>query len=251
MSSSPVLVPALIVGGLNYGETSRIVRLLTPDYGLVSAIARGALRPKSRFGVSLNLMSEGVAHLLWARSSDLHTLTAFDLQTSHNSLSTQISRFLTSSALAELVVRCVPHDASPEFHSLMVSAITELEMADTRTVEVLGIRLLWQLVGVLGVAPEISFCVRDGVPLDVAAGAAFSIEEGGVLCPACAAVSTVRLESENFRALKAILDPELDLPQMDPRHIAAHRRLLSRWVACHLWSGDMPAMTLWQKGLSA
>lgn len=59
MAGAPTITPALVVGALRYGDTSRIVRLVTRDHGLVSAIAKGALRPKSRFGAALQLLSEG------------------------------------------------------------------------------------------------------------------------------------------------------------------------------------------------
>ena len=74
----PVSTPAIILATLRYGETSKIARLATRDLGVQSAIAKGALRPKSRFGSALHLLSEGSATLLPARSGDLHTLTQFD-----------------------------------------------------------------------------------------------------------------------------------------------------------------------------
>ena len=56
--------PAIVLSALRYSETSKIVRMATRDYGVQSVIAKGALRPRSRFGASLQLLSEGVAHLM-------------------------------------------------------------------------------------------------------------------------------------------------------------------------------------------
>ncbi|MCA9723589.1 MAG: recombination protein O N-terminal domain-containing protein, partial [Gemmatimonadetes bacterium] len=41
MAGSPTLTPAIVVGVVRYGETSRIVRLATRELGLQSAIAKG------------------------------------------------------------------------------------------------------------------------------------------------------------------------------------------------------------------
>ena len=58
-----VTTPAIVLSSLRYSETSKIVRLATRAHGVQSAIAKGALRPRSRFGAALQLFSDGVAHL--------------------------------------------------------------------------------------------------------------------------------------------------------------------------------------------
>ena len=47
-----VSTPAIVLSALRYSETSKIVRLATRDVGVQSAIAKGALRPRSRFGAA-------------------------------------------------------------------------------------------------------------------------------------------------------------------------------------------------------
>src|SRR5262244_2856402 len=58
-----VTTAAVVLRTYRYSETSKIVRLATRDLGVQSAIAKGALRPKSRFGAGLELLSEGSAQL--------------------------------------------------------------------------------------------------------------------------------------------------------------------------------------------
>ncbi|MGH7130234.1 MAG: DNA repair protein RecO, partial [Planctomycetaceae bacterium] len=57
------MVDSIILQTFAYGDTSKILRLLTADHGVCSAFARGALRPRSRFGGVLEPFSEGVATL--------------------------------------------------------------------------------------------------------------------------------------------------------------------------------------------
>ena len=129
MAGTPLLTPAIVLGALRYGETSRIVRLATREHGVVSAIAKGALRPKSRFGAALQLLSEGHAHLLPSRSSDLHTLVAFDLVATHAGLAGHLDRFNAASALAELATRFVPPMANPFLYDQLRDDIVLLELA--------------------------------------------------------------------------------------------------------------------------
>ena len=61
---APVATPAIILATLRYGETSKIVRLATRDLGVQSAIAKGASRPKSKFGAALQAHHAGTAPVL-------------------------------------------------------------------------------------------------------------------------------------------------------------------------------------------
>ncbi|MGH7528380.1 MAG: DNA repair protein RecO, partial [Gemmatimonadales bacterium] len=78
-----VATPAVVLSAIRYSETSKIVRLATREFGVQSAIAKGALRPRSRFGASLQLLSEGQVQLLMKEHRELHLLTAFDLAQLH------------------------------------------------------------------------------------------------------------------------------------------------------------------------
>ena len=248
MAGSPLITPALIIGTLRYGETSRIVRLATRDHGVVSAIAKGALRPKSRFGAALQLMSEGQAHLIPSRTSDLHTLAAFDLTVLHGGLAADLERFAAASALAELATRFVPPAPNPDVYRLLHESVALLELAPADATVVVGLRALWRLITELGVAPVMKMCARDGAALPEGT-VAFSFRDGGFLCASCAAGgSSTRLGAEDRDALLALIEPGEDLPVLSPSQVAAHRRLLVRWVQRHLGETPMPALEFWLRG---
>src|SRR5881396_3784205 len=110
----PVSTPAIILTTLRYGETSKIVRLATRDLGVQSAIAKGALRPKSRFGAALQGLSEGQAELLVKEHRELHVLAAFDLTRLRSGLTQDLDRYAAAAALAEVMLRFAPADPHPE-----------------------------------------------------------------------------------------------------------------------------------------
>ena len=246
MAAAAELTPALILGSIRYGETSRIVRLATRAAGVRSAIAKGANRPRSPFGAALQLFSEGTAHLLPTRT-DLHTLTAFDLTDLHAGLAGNLERFHAAAALAELTVRFVPPLPNPELFDDLVASIALIEVAPPDALPVVGLRSLWRLIADLGLAPEVAGCARDGASLpDGVVG--FSHRDGGFLCDACArgGVAT-RLPTADREALVDLLRAGGDLPILSPRHVAAHRRLLVRWVQTHLGDVALPALETWQR----
>jgi DNA repair protein RecO (recombination protein O) len=242
-----VTTTAIVLSALRYSETSKIVRLATRDLGVQSAIAKGALRPRSRFGAALQVLSEGQAQLLVKEHRELHTLTGFDLSHLHIGLAGDLGRYATASALAEVMLRFAPADPHPESFDLLSGALARLENAANADGEALGFRLLWHLVSVLGFAPSLEACVRDGALLPATGGLPFSTREGGALCTACATEHGATTLPEQARAdLLALLDEDADLPALDERHAESHRRLLARYIRWHLGEGaELPALEFW------
>src|SRR5260370_5471464 len=97
---SLISTPAVVLQTYRYSETSKVVRLATRDLGVQSAIAKGALRPKSRFGAGLELLSEGVAQLYFRETRELHTLRAFALVGPPRPLAADVRRFARAPAPA-------------------------------------------------------------------------------------------------------------------------------------------------------
>ena len=244
----PVSTPAIVLSTLRYSETSKIVRLATRDYGVQSAIAKGALRPKSRFGAALQLLSEGQAQLHIKEHRELHLLAAFDLRQLHVGLASDLERYAIACALAEVMLRFAPADAHPESFELLRHALGELESAPRVNVEALGLRLLWQLVSVLGFAPAVEVCVIDGAQLGPGP-LPFSTRDGGALCSTCATQQgATQLPEQSRSDLMALLQPGAELPTLDHKHGAAHRRLLARYIRYHLGEGaDLPALEFWMQ----
>ncbi len=242
-----VTTPAIVLSALRYGETSKIVRLATRELGVQSAIAKGALRPRSRFGAALQLLSDGVAQLLTKEHRELHVLTAFDITRVPVGLAADVGRYAAASALAEVMLRFAPADPHAASYDLLRDALGLLEVTPPAALDQIALRTLWRLVSVLGFAPALESCARDGQPLPPDGALPFNTREGGALCAACAARHGASSLPPDARAdLTALLDPAGELPLLDQRHAASHRRLLSRYIRFHLGEGaELPALEFW------
>jgi DNA repair protein RecO (recombination protein O) len=236
-----VSTPAIVLSTLRYGETSKIVRLATRDAGIQSAIAKGALRPRNRYGAALQALSTGTAQFLVKEHRELHVLTAFDLASLHPGLAGQVERYAVALVLAELMLRMAPGAGHPASFDALAHAIAMLEAIPGEAVESYALRAVWRQLAALGVGPMLEHCAVDGAPLP-AAGLAFGVADGGLLCARCAAGRSVSdLPAEAVAALRALLHPDLSLPILAERHAAAHRRLVARWIAFH--AGEAPELT--------
>ena len=243
-----VTTPAMVLSTLRYGETSKIVRLATPEHGVLSAIAKGASRPRSRFGASLQVLSVGQAHVLLSQRRDLHTLTGFELAALPVRLTENVARFAAAAAMAELVIAVAAAGPNPVVFTTLVEEVASLERSSAAEVPPAALRALWRLIGVLGFAPTLDSCVIDGREVPSGIPAAFGASEGGVVCDACAKGRDVtRLPPEALTDLRHLLDPAAPLPALDPLHAAAHHRLLARYVRIHVAEGArLPALEFWE-----
>src|SRR5438552_3718429 len=116
-----VTTPAVVLQTYRYSETSKVVRLATRELGVQSAIAKGALRPKSRFGAGLELLSEGSAQLYFREARELHTLGAFDLANLRRDLAADVGRFAGATVLAEVMLKMAPPAPLPAAHRRLVA----------------------------------------------------------------------------------------------------------------------------------
>ena len=237
--------PAVILHVMPYGETSKIVRLLTREAGLVSGIARGARGKKSRTGPRLDLFAAGTASLLLKETRDLHPLTAFEIATAHAGLAHDVRRFAAASAIAEVALRCVSEEAHPEVFDAVSAGLDAVESAPNELLDGAGLVACWGLVAALGFAPVLDRCAVCGAP--VGETLAFSAEQGGALCPVHRAAAPYRqLKGKDAAALAALVNGRLPDPPLDARHATAHRRLLVAFIRHHLAENRaLPALAFW------
>ncbi len=240
-----VVTPAIVLHVMPYRETSSIVRLLTRDLGLASAIARGARRQKSRSAPRLDLFAAGSVSLIHKPHRELNTLTAFEIQSAHSRLATDVGRFAAASALVELALKCAPADPHPGVFAAASAGLDALDHAPPALAGTVALLACWGLVAALGFSPTLDRCVVCGTP--VQDSLAFSPAQGGAMCRTHArGMPTSKLGADDAAALGALVAGRLPPAPLDERHEAAHRRLILGFVRHHLAEHrDLPAMAFW------
>ncbi len=243
-----VTTPAVILHVMPYGDTSKIVRLLTRDLGLVSAIARGARRAKSPTGPRLDLFAFGEASLRVREGRDLSPLQAFETDDANPALAHDVSRFAAASALAELALKCAPAEPRAAAFAAVAGGLATLAAAARDDVEATALAAGWALVVALGFSPTLGRCAACGTPVE--GTIYFSAEQGGALCATHrgGAGGVAKLVPGDREALASLVAGVLPEPRLDARHAASHRRLLLAFVRHHLAEDrPLPAMTFWDQ----
>jgi DNA repair protein RecO (recombination protein O) len=136
-----------------FTETSLIVHWLTPDFGRIATVARGARRPKSPFLGKLDLFY--VADFSFNRSqrSDLHILREVSLHELHASLRQNLASLRQATYGAAFVEQATETGTPlPAVYDLMLDFLHQLcgQPANPKTVFVLELKLLNEL----GLSPD-------------------------------------------------------------------------------------------------
>lgn len=241
---------AIVLHVFDYSETSRILRLATRDAGVVSVLARGARRAKSRFGSALDLFAQGVAQLYLKEGRDLQTMSAFDVTRARPALGADLGRFASASALVELVLRFGMGDASDELFTALADALDGIASAAPNAANEAGLAGAWRLVAQLGFAPSLTVCSICHSAVDPEGDVAFSHRAGGILCRSCAALyAKDRMLPAVARASIAAWSTGQRTSALPQREARAHQRLLREFLYEHLADGRaLRALDAWEHG---
>jgi DNA repair protein RecO (recombination protein O) len=242
---------AVVLHAFDYLESSRIIKLLTRDFGLRSVLARGARRSAKRFGAALDLFVQGTAELETKPGRDLDTLTSFDLARTRAAIGLDLARFAGASALAEMILRFAQDDTDTDLFDATVAALDRIAMADGPAARDAAIAGGWQILGALGFTPSLDDCADCHRAIADDESALFSQSSGGVVCETCARRARVgrKLPASARLALRAWAGGADDALPLTDAEAKAHQRLLREFVVEHLSDGrPMKAFDAWETG---
>lgn len=230
---SLVGTPAILLRAHAYGETSRVLRFLTRDRGIVGVMARGVRSGRS--GSGLETFAGGLLTFYHKESRDLQTFKEFGVERARRGLGRDPLRLAGASVLADLVLRHGGDAEAGALHDALSRALDALDDADRPEVPGRLLREGWGLVATLGYHPALDRCPLCGTPLGDADVGRFDFSQGGVRCPACAEGTVGPRVGPGARAQVAeLLAGGIPDPLDRPR---AHLQLLSDFIAHHVAGG--------------
>ena len=204
---SIIRTEAVVLRSLDYGETSQIVTLFTREKGKIGVMAKGARRPKSSFGATLQPMAYTQVVFYYKPTRTLQTLS----ESSHVESFHRLRRALTTITVGLRVVELVDalmetEDAQPQVFALLVRALRRLNTRGPRATN------LWpyvqlQLADVLGVAPAVD---RERVEAVTSETGLLSLVDGGVYPDDAAPEEPRRASREALRAYAVCARADLD-----------------------------------------
>lgn len=167
-----------------FGETSRIITLLSRDFGLLRGVAKGVRQQSSRLARFLEPLTEVELVLYYYTDRDLHLISKSSELNPFHQLRSNPLRLAHSLVIVEHVLRLLPaEDPSPQIYELLVESLRLLdEGAVNERFVLLAFRV--KLLHLLGIAPRLEGCITCGKKLTSRVNIFFP-SQGGFICEEC------------------------------------------------------------------
>jgi DNA repair protein RecO (recombination protein O) len=138
-----------------FTETSLIVNWLTPDFGRISTVAKGARRAKSSFRGKLDLFYEGDFSFQRSRRSELHTLREVVLRETNAALRHELGYLRQAAYCATLIEQTTETQTPlPEIYELFSGFLRALPQQPPRPRTIFAFE--FKLLQILGLSPDLA-----------------------------------------------------------------------------------------------
>ncbi|BAZ16299.1 hypothetical protein NIES4071_81750 [Calothrix sp. NIES-4071] len=171
-----------------FGESDRLVTILTKEYGLLTAIAPGARKHNSSLGGRSAMFV--VNEVLIAKGRSLDKITQASTVKSYPGLAKDLGKLAASQYLAEIVLsQALSENPQEELYELLNEHLARLENVssnDSLQVVPYLCHAVFQFLALAGFAPEVDACCLTRRPIIADFGAArnqvgFSVNAGGTI----------------------------------------------------------------------
>ena len=178
----------IVLRVIAFSETSCIVTLMTREFGKMTAIAKGARRPKSPFEAALDVLAICRIVFLDKSSGGMSLLTEAKLERRFRSSATNLNRLYAGYYIVELLSSLTGEgDSNPELFDLAVETIKTVDSnkTDESQLNEKLLRFEIKLLELLGHLPMLTKCVSCGREKTNLTRVSFGLNSGGILCKAC------------------------------------------------------------------
>jgi DNA repair protein RecO (recombination protein O) len=200
---------AIVIRTRDFDEADKVLVMLTREEGKISAVAKGARRPRGRYAAAAQIFTQVKASLFHGRNLD--TLSQIEIVESFRHLREDLVRMAYASYLCELMDEMLREKQRSESAFLLL--LTTLHLLNATEIDPEPTRRAFELklFSILGFRPSFEECVACSKPLGAAPAVRFAPALGGVLCPTCPSEGEVvhRLSRGTLETMKRLMDGDI------------------------------------------
>jgi DNA repair protein RecO (recombination protein O) len=222
----------IILKGKPFKESDRLVTVLTPEYGLISAVAPGAKKHKSRLRGRCELFVINEMSIVRGRSLD--KIIQVETLESYPGLSRNLSKLAAGQYLAELVLGlALSEQPQVELYELLKEHLKRIENLDSQqNIFAYLAQAVFHLLASAGIAPQVHNCSLSQKCLvanftNVSWQVGFSFDSGGVVDLAELKDDPIDQSSQNHNQ-KVKENTKIALAKIDERLNAIELTLLQQ-----------------------
>lgn len=172
-------IEGIVVSEQAYGETSKIIRILTKDRGVIGVLAKGAKRVKSDLHNLTGKLTYGYFHMNY-KEGKLSNLVSVDMINSYKNIRKNISLISYASFLLELSEQVERHSNNDSIFCILISTLKKIDEGYDPLVLMNIVEIKY--LSLLGVMPNLDSCAGCGSANDIVT---LSNIKGGYVCRNC------------------------------------------------------------------
>src|SRR4051812_15101501 len=232
MAGKTLKTEAVVLRSIRYGEADRILHLYSKTRGRIGAIAKGARKPRSRFGGRLEPFFR-LDLVLHEGRGDLMTVTGATTLDGYPRLRSSGAALTAGARGCDAVLRLLADGGpNPHGYNLLCRYLALLDdPGQPRAAELetaLAFRLKLALAA--GFAPELASCARCGEAEHLVG---FSGAAGGVICGGCEAGSFPLSADAHRFMVEGLANPLSEAPEAEPRALRLVERAVGETLEHH------------------
>ncbi|MDF0643603.1 MAG: DNA repair protein RecO [Nitrospira sp.] len=175
---------AVTLRSRKWGEADRIVTFYTRVAGKVRGVARGARRPKSRLGATLEPLTICELNLFEKSGDSLYRVSQADLVEPFVCFREDLTLMAAAARMANVVAAITPDgDPDPQLFETLEQGLYSLAASEDPALTALLFQI--RLLGLTGFRPQTDHCSACGRGRTIPESQ-FSPVSGGLVCATCA-----------------------------------------------------------------
>jgi len=176
---------AIVLRGVDFGDSDRVVTLLTEEVGIVAVMARGVRKGSRRFPGAVPSFAILDAELAVGRG-EVGRLAEAAPRRSFPALLGDLERMRAVGGQLDWLRRLLPsRQPDPDVFETTVQLLEAVAMAPPPDVKRLVVAFRARVASLLGIEPSLVRCARCGREPGPRQAARFDPASGGIVCRAC------------------------------------------------------------------
>jgi len=172
-------VEGIVISEVNYGETSKILNVLTKEYGIIGIISKGCRSLKSPLRSTSSKLTFA-KFIIYYKKEKLSILKEVNVINSFKNLKKDITKISYAAYLLELSEQAFKHNNSLDILTLLIDALVKIDEGYDPLVIMNILELKY--LEYLGVMPVIDSCAICGSKTNIKT---LSSYKGGYICKDC------------------------------------------------------------------
>lgn len=174
-----VKVKGIIISDTNYSESSKILNVLTKEYGLIGIIAKGCRNLKSKLRSVSTKLTYGYFYINY-KENTLSTLLEVDVLNDFKTIKTNLTKIGYALYLVDFARQVEMENKDEQIFNILEAALVKIEEGFDPGIITNIVELKY--LSFLGVRPELNKCSKCGSTKNIVT---ISGDSGGYICKNC------------------------------------------------------------------